>query len=108
MVKAYVEVSELMDHFKENNLVIVHKDELRIEEKSSARKLRMLQEKLLKQDALTFRQVMDAKLTTYTTPHGLRGSSYIKPNEIFKNKVRIHFWCCTNYHIDFSLRSVTK
>jgi len=80
-----INANEFLKLLKDENLVIVYKGDLKLNERIKEENLKALQQKYLKEDSLTIKQVMDSKLTHYTVYHGLRKSTYIKPGELFKD-----------------------
>ncbi|MFD0763010.1 hypothetical protein ACFQZW_13040 [Lutibacter aestuarii] len=87
MVQAVVDVNDFMNHLKDNQLVIIHKDDLRIKDLIAERALEKVQKKLLKQPALKPSEVIKYKLTKYKVVHGLTG--FIKrnyPEHLYKGK----------------------
>jgi len=73
MVQAVVDVKDLMEHLKTNNLVIVHKDDLRIKELLEERNLLKKQKELLKQAAIKPGEAIKYKLVKDVKAQGLRG-----------------------------------
>lgn len=82
MVQAIVDAEAVVDHlmnrFKENNLIVVHKDDLRIKELLEERKLMKIQKQLLKQAAIKPSEAVKYKLVKDKQAHGLVG--WVKKN----------------------------
>lgn len=73
VVDAEAVVDLLMNKLKDNNLVIVHKDDLRIKELLEERKLLKMQKQLLKQSAIKPVEAVKYKLVKDKQAHGLVG-----------------------------------
>lgn len=67
-----VSIPELMDYLKQNELVIVHRSDYERVTGIADRKLEMMQEKALRKDALTLKEIIDLKLLPYTSKQGIR------------------------------------
>ena len=80
-IEAVVKVSDLMDHLKRENLVIVHKSVI---DDSELELLRM-QKASLKKDALTLSEIIKGQLLHphLTTTHSIRAYKGFKPGEKF-------------------------
>ena len=80
-----VDVNEFMDHLKDNNLVIVSKNDYENGVNVQMAKTKALHKKLLNKSALSLYEVIKHKLTNYTSIEGLAASKEVKPGEIFIN-----------------------
>lgn len=81
-----VNVTEFMDHLKQNDLVIVSRSDYENGVNIEMAKELVEQQKLLKKPALSLYEVVQNKLTHYTSIKGLADSTYLKPGEIYKSK----------------------
>ena len=80
------ELTEFMDHLKQNDLIIVSRNDYENGVNIEAAKKQAIQNKLLNKPALTLYQVVQNKLTHYTSIRGLAASKDFKPGEMYLNK----------------------
>ncbi|MFD1292669.1 hypothetical protein ACFQ5N_02365 [Lutibacter holmesii] len=80
-----INVSEFMDHLKENNLLIVSRSDYENGENVANAKLLKKQKSLLNKPAVTPYEMVKYKLTHYNSITGIKASQLFKPGEMYHN-----------------------
>lgn len=86
-MEQFVNIRELMDHMKQNDLVIVSRKDLL---NSSKIELDLLRRDLMKKKDLSIKQIIDAKLLPITTKSGIRNWISVgkfKEDEVYRTRV---------------------